>query len=198
MNMILIMMECYHLMVLRAYDDRNEGTYNLNVTLIVEILVHQSRNEKKELKSGEAKQTPLASVPLLEEGDTLALEYHPLNVNVTRISDAYYSTPKLKKRLVGLEDDVDFYPGREGINFNKGVREKRHGSSWYSRSRSHDTGHSYYKDRSLNATAYKEMIDSYLKNANRTLTKEDPPVIDQWKKIGNFDQKKEAEIPQRG
>ena len=46
-----------------------------------EILVHQSRNEKKELKSGEANQTQLASVPLLEEGNTLALEYHPLNVN---------------------------------------------------------------------------------------------------------------------
>lgn len=159
--------------------------------------MHQSRNEKKELKSGEANQTQLASVPLLQEGDSLALEHHHLNDNVTRRSDAYYSTPKLKrKRLVDLEADVDFDPGREGINSNKGVSEKRHGSSWYSRSRSHAAEHSY-KDRSLNATAYKEMIDSYLKDVNRTPTTEEPPVMDQRKEIGNFGQKKEAEIPER-
>ncbi|KAL2955351.1 hypothetical protein AAZX31_18G023400 [Glycine max] len=162
-----------------------------------EIIVYHGRNETLELKSGEANQTQLASVPLLQEGDSLALEHHHLNDNVTRRSDAYYSTPKLKrKRLVDLEADVDFDPGREGINSNKGVSEKRHGSSWYSRSRSHAAEHSY-KDRSLNATAYKEMIDSYLKDVNRTPTTEEPPVMDQRKEIGNFGQKKEAEIPER-
>ncbi|TKY47586.1 SNF2 domain-containing protein CLASSY 1 [Spatholobus suberectus] len=164
------------------------------------IIVYRRRNKTKEVKSvDEANQnehkTQLASVPLLEEGDSLTLEHRPLNDKVTR-SKAHYSTPKLKRKgLFGLEDDVDFDPGREGINSNKGVREKRH-RSWYSRSRSHDAEQAY-KERRLNAADYKEMIDSYLKDINGTPTKEEPPITNQWKEESNLGQKKEAEIPQR-
>ncbi|RDX72430.1 SNF2 domain-containing protein CLASSY 2, partial [Mucuna pruriens] len=44
---------------------------------------------------------------------------------------------------------------------------------------------------------YKEMIDSYLKDVNRTPTKEETLIMDQWKEISNLGQKKEAEISQR-
>nr|KYP44957.1 DNA repair and recombination protein RAD54 [Cajanus cajan] len=164
-----------------------------------EIIVYHRRNKTKEVKSREDNQnehqTQLATVPLLEGGDSSALEDRPLNDKVTR-SKPRNSTRKFhRKRLFDEEDYADFDPGREGINSNQGVREKRH-SSWYSRSKSQD-GEQAYKDRSLNAAAYKEMIDSYLKDINRIPTTEETPIKDQWKEICNLGQRKEVKIPQR-
>ncbi|KAL2333450.1 hypothetical protein Fmac_014663 [Flemingia macrophylla] len=158
-----------------------------------EIIVYRRRKKTcvNECNQNE-RQTQLASVALLEGGGSLALEHLPLNDKVTR-SKAHNSTRKPQRKR--LEDDADYVPGMEGINFNQGVGEKRH-SSWYSRSRNHDAGQAY-KDRSLNADAYKKMIDSYFKDINRIPTKEELPITDQWKEISNMGEKKEAEIPQR-
>lgn len=52
-------------------------------------------------------------------------------------------------------------------------------------------------DRSLNASTYEEMIYSYLKDINRTPTKEEASVMELWKEISWSEKKKEAETPER-
>ncbi|RDX72429.1 SNF2 domain-containing protein CLASSY 2, partial [Mucuna pruriens] len=114
----------------KCIEEHGDNSQKANeVSSCREIIVYS--NKTKDVKSGEANQTQHATVPLLEEGGSLALEHHPLNDKVTRSNAHYSSTPKLpRKRLLDLEDDVDFDPKWEGINSNKGVRGKRH-RSWY-------------------------------------------------------------------
>lgn len=144
-----------------------------------QIVMYSRRNSTKKLKSGEANQnehqTQLASVPLLE-GDSLVLEHNAFNDKGTS-SKANYSNPEPKrKRFLDLEDDEGSDPGWEDLNSNL------------------NSNGNY---RSLNATSYKEIIDSYLKDMNRIPTKEEPTVMDLWKEISKSEKKKEAEIPQR-
>ncbi|CAJ1858568.1 unnamed protein product [Sphenostylis stenocarpa] len=148
------------------------------------IIVYHRKNGKKELKSAKSAetnqnehQTQLDSYPRLEERDSLALEHPLLNDKITR-SNANHSNPDHKrKRLLDLDDDEGSDPEGKELNFNVSSNKGN--------------------DRSLNATAYKEMIDSYLKDINRTPMEEEPTVMNLWKKISNLEQKKKAEIPQR-
>ena len=102
-----------------------------------------------------------------------------------------YSAPKLHRKNSVDPDDMDIEPRWEGINFKKRVQEKKyHSSSTYSRSRNLDEERAY-KDRTLNAATYKEMIDSYLRNINKMQTEEEPTIRDQWMGTSNCEQKKE-------
>ncbi|KAK7387481.1 hypothetical protein VNO78_28319 [Psophocarpus tetragonolobus] len=115
-------------------DEEGDNSQKVNeMSSCRAITVYSRRNKTKEVKSGEANQNEL-------KADSLTLERHPLNDKVPR-SNAYYKSPK-RTKLFGLEDDSDFAPRREGINFNKGVGEKTHGS------------YSYLKD--VNTTPIKE------------------------------------------
>ncbi|KAL9332645.1 hypothetical protein ACSQ67_002255 [Phaseolus vulgaris] len=107
---------------------------------------------------------------LVYKRDSLALEHHDLNDKGTS-SNANYSNHKHKRKRF-----LDSDPGWEDLNSN--LKSNRN-------------------YRSLNATDYKEIIDSYLKDINRTPTKEEPTVMDLWKEITKLEKKKEAEIPQR-
>ncbi|KAK7379409.1 hypothetical protein VNO80_04868 [Phaseolus coccineus] len=99
----------------------------------------------------------------LKKRDSLALEHHALNDKGTS-SNANYSNPERKrKRFLDLKDDEGSDPGWEDLNSN--LKSKRN-------------------DRSLNATAYKEIIDSYLKDINRTPTKEEPTIL--YEEIGIY------------
>jgi DNA repair and recombination RAD54-like protein len=55
-----------------------------------------------------------------------------------------------------------------------------------------------YKDRTLNASAYKNLINSYLSNINTTIpVEEETPIIDQWKKCNTtnaVEQNEETDI----
>ncbi|RDX67244.1 SNF2 domain-containing protein CLASSY 2, partial [Mucuna pruriens] len=122
-----------------------------------------------------------------EKNDDLSLRYH-----------YSYGTPKLqRKSLSGLDDMVDLGNKWEGINSNKGVQGKKHRTT-YLRSRDYGEEKRYnYKDRTLNAAAYKELINSYLKNINTKPIEEEPSIADQWKEsntTSSVGQKKETEI----
>lgn len=111
-----------------------------------------------------------------------------------------YGTPKLQRKSLCDLDDMDLGGTRwEGINSNKGVQKEKYRPT-YSRSRNPE-GERTYRDRTLNAAAYKELINSYLQNINTKPTKEEPPVTDQWKQCqatSGFSQKRETEISHGG
>lgn len=107
-----------------------------------------------------------------------------------------YGTPKSqRKSLCGL-DHMGLGNKWERIKSNKGSQERKYHST-YSRSRNHgEERHYNYKDRTLNATAYKELINSYLKNINARPVKEELPITDQWKQCNtpsSFGQKGDTE-----
>ncbi|QCE01379.1 SNF2 domain-containing protein CLASSY 2-like [Vigna unguiculata] len=124
----------------------------------------------------------------VEKADDLSLRYH-----------YSYGVPKSKrKNLSGLDDIVDLGNKWEGIRSNKEAQKKKFHAS-YSRSRDHGEEKRYnYKDRTLNAAAYKDLINSYLKNINTISTQEEPSITDQWKEINttsSIGQKTETENP---
>ncbi|KAF7816520.1 SNF2 domain-containing protein CLASSY 1-like isoform X2 [Senna tora] len=106
-----------------------------------------------------------------------------------------YVNPKLqRKNSIGL-DDMDFQSRWEGINSNKGEHGKKYHSTL---SRSRQAGEEKtYKDRSLSAGAYKELIDSYLKKIDTTPSEAEPLITDQWmqfKETSNYGQKTGIEV----
>ncbi|KAE9596211.1 putative calcium/calmodulin-dependent protein kinase chromatin remodeling SNF2 family [Lupinus albus] len=105
-----------------------------------------------------------------------------------------YGTSKIKSKNSFFMDDMDLGGTKwEGICSSKGAQEKTY-RPIYSRSRNHEEERRY-KDRSLNATAYKDLINSYLRNINTKPTTEEPPVTDQWKQFqetSGFSEKKET------
>ncbi|KAK7300481.1 hypothetical protein RJT34_11325 [Clitoria ternatea] len=110
-----------------------------------------------------------------------------------------YGTPKLQKKSTsGLDDLVDLGNKWEGLNYNKGVQDRKYHSTYLrSRNNGGEERPRAYKDRTLNAAAYKDLINSYLKNINTKPTNEEPPITEQWKqsKITNgFGRSMETEI----
>ncbi|OIW02735.1 hypothetical protein TanjilG_29511 [Lupinus angustifolius] len=92
-----------------------------------------------------------------------------------------YGISKLQRKDSSVMDDMDLGGTKwEGISSSKGVQDKTYHPT-YSRSRNPDEERTY-KDRTLNATAYKDLINSYLKNINVTPT-EELPVTDHWKQL---------------
>ncbi|KAK4277790.1 hypothetical protein QN277_015732 [Acacia crassicarpa] len=90
----------------------------------------------------------------------------------------YFGTCNVQRKdLSGLED-MDIENRWEGICSNKEIRGKKYHSPM-KRSKSHREERTY-KNRSSSDAAYKELIDSYLKNVDTTLSKEEPPITDQW------------------
>ncbi|XP_028804695.1 SNF2 domain-containing protein CLASSY 2-like [Neltuma alba] len=108
-----------------------------------------------------------------------------------------HGTPKLKRKNSLGFDDKDFEGRWEGINSNKAAVQGRKYYSTIS-SRQSDEERTY-KARSLSAGAYKELIDSYLKNMNAKPSKAEPPITEQWmqfKETSNLGQKSETKAPQ--
>ncbi|KAK7276429.1 hypothetical protein RIF29_17568 [Crotalaria pallida] len=108
-----------------------------------------------------------------------------------------YGTSKSQKNSsFAVMDDMDLGRSKwEGISSSKGVVQEKTYRPTYSRSINPDEERTY-KDRSLNATAYKDLINSFLKNINTKPTQEEPPVTDQWKQFqetSGFSQKRETE-----
>ncbi|XP_025667480.1 SNF2 domain-containing protein CLASSY 1 isoform X1 [Arachis hypogaea] len=92
-----------------------------------------------------------------------------------------YSTSKFQRKALRDLDDMNLAPKWEGIHSSKGAQDRRYRPA-FSRNR-HPDEERTYKDRTLNATAYKELINSYLKNINTKPTKEEMPISDQWKQF---------------
>ncbi|KAK4267930.1 hypothetical protein QN277_024648 [Acacia crassicarpa] len=123
-----------------------------------------------------------SKIPDLEEIDDIASRRH-----------YNHSIPKLKGKNSCDFDDLHFEGKWEGINSNKAVQGRKYHST-ISRVRQSDEERTY-KARSLSAGAYKELIDSYLKNMNAKPTKAEPPIAEQWiqfKETSNFGQKRET------
>lgn len=95
-----------------------------------------------------------------------------------------YSTSKLHKNSLCDADDIDLGTKWAGINSSKGSQARKHRPT-HLRSRNQDSERSYYKDRTLNAAAYKDLINSYLKNMNTRPDEEETPLTDQWKQHSN-------------
>nr|KYP73095.1 DNA repair and recombination protein RAD54 [Cajanus cajan]KYP73146.1 DNA repair and recombination protein RAD54 [Cajanus cajan] len=180
-----------------------------------ELVVYSRKRPKiRKVKSGDDAQSEhqnhLAIIPLPDQDDPVAIEHGDLNEKVTRkdaektddLSLRYnnysYGAPKSqRKNLCGLDDMVDLGNKWEGINSNKGAYGKKPRIT-YLRSKNHEEERRYhYKDRTLNAAAYKDLINSYLKNINTKPSNEEPSIADQWKQsntTSNTDQKIEEEI----
>ncbi|MCH89603.1 DNA repair and recombination protein RAD54-like protein, partial [Trifolium medium] len=94
----------------------------------------------------------------------------------------FFGTPKLQKKSLGDLGDMDLGNRWEGIKrkTNKGFKEGKYRST-YLRNPGEGGTHRY-KDRTLNASAYKNLINSYLSNINTTIPVEETPITDQWKK----------------
>ncbi|CAI8586349.1 unnamed protein product [Vicia faba] len=109
----------------------------------------------------------------------------------------FFGSSKLQKKSLGGLDDMELGNKWERIKrkSKKGFREGKYRSTYL---RNNDEGRTHnYKDRSLNATAYKDLINSYLLNINEIPVKEEPPITAQWKKrdtTNGVGQKEEAEI----
>ncbi|XP_061351761.1 SNF2 domain-containing protein CLASSY 1-like [Gastrolobium bilobum] len=203
-------------------EDVNNCQKVKKVNTCRELVVYKRRANRRaktgEVKLGDANQNEhqnqLAIIPFPDQGDPIALEHYDVNDKVTRSyghectenSSRYHhlkNSPKLKgnnKRSLCDLDDMDIGNKWEGINSNKGTQEKKYHST-YSRSRNLGEEKTYKgRDRTLNAAAYKELINSYLKKMNTRPAKEEPSVTDQWKQVqatSMFGQPKETELSHR-
>ena len=122
-----------------------------------------------------------------EKSDDLSWRYH-----------YSYGAPKSQRKgLSDLDDMVNLGNKWEGISSSKVVKGKKHRTTYFG-SRDHGEEKRYnYKDRSLNAAAYKDLINSYLKNINTRPTNEEPAIADQWKQTetpSSIGQKTETEV----
>ncbi|MED6135724.1 SNF2 domain-containing protein CLASSY [Stylosanthes scabra] len=147
-------------------------------------------------------QTPVLVFPPAKKDEPLPLPKNLYNLNdkdnmqetgkegkveefSARIRSGYGAAKLHMKNSVDL-DDVDIELGLEWTNSKRRVQEKRkhHSSSrTYSNSIMNlDDEERSYKDRTLNAASYKEIIDSYLRKIEKvpTVEKEQPSIMDQW------------------
>ncbi|XP_061375050.1 SNF2 domain-containing protein CLASSY 1-like [Gastrolobium bilobum] len=98
---------------------------------------------------------------------------------------------KVQRKDVSEFDDMDIEPRWEGLNSKKGVEDKKY-HSMNTTSRNHYVERAY-KDRTLNADVYKEIIDSHLKNMNKIPIVEEPSIKEKWTETSCFGKEKEAE-----
>ncbi|KAM5556763.1 SNF2 domain-containing protein CLASSY 1-like [Rosa sericea] len=182
----------------------------------------ESKIKWMKVKSGVAKNKTkkhradqLAIVPASVKSDQLTLGNFPPNANgpANRSKDSgefptkhYYrfSTSKAQKqkrnKIAGLEDmDVQtkWDGGASSSRFpRRGYHYAYHHPSIRSKRTDRYTG--AYSKRSLNAGAYKELINKFLKDMDCS-NKQEPNIMDQWKDFKankNSDQKDETEMPE--
>ncbi|KAG6670301.1 SNF2 domain-containing protein CLASSY 1-like isoform X1 [Carya illinoinensis] len=193
--------------------EHNEGKPKIHARRIKpfeDLLEYKQTTKPTEVKSSMASQTEhqteLAIIPLPEESGPIAFEHHhhlaKSNGNyeeITEHSARYYymnSTPKLQRKKISGLEDMEFEGRWEGKDSNREVQRKR-SHSVFSKRDSFGEQRNYQK-RSLSAGAYKDLIDSFLKNMDTTVKKEEPQIIDQWKKstdTNSLDQRREVEPP---
>ncbi|KAK9951080.1 hypothetical protein M0R45_006542 [Rubus argutus] len=182
----------------------------------------ESKIKWMKVKSGVAKNKTkkhradqLAIVPASVKSDQLTLGNFPPNANRPsnhakesgEFSTKHYyrfSTSKAQKqkrnKIAGLED-LDFQTkwdgGASSSRFpRRGYHYAYHHPSIRSKRTDRYTG--AYSKRSLNAGAYKELINKFLKDMDCS-NKQEPNIMDQWKEFKankNSDQKDETEMPE--
>jgi DNA repair and recombination RAD54-like protein len=176
-----------------------------------DLIVCKRKGKSREVKSSVASQienkTQLAIVPLPDESDPIVFErYRHLaksrgnyEDDITEISSKYYyidSAPKAQRNKISGLEDMDFEGGCEGKASEREVQRKRYRSVYTKRDNLSEER--TYQKRSLNVGAYKDMINSFLKNMDTTVKKEEPQIIDQWKKCketNSLDQSTDLEPP---
>lgn len=177
----------------------NESNNNSNkLSVRDDLSVFKSRIKSLEMKSGMSDdvedKNELAIVPLLDE-QPIASDPYPDSANgsgnytkqITEMSATYYyinNKRKIRKRKFSDYEDVDFENDscRVKASSSKGRRTSYHSISYK------EDGHPKerpWQKRSLSAGAYKDLINSFLKNIDSTIKKEEPQIIDQWKEFKN-------------
>lgn len=177
----------------------NESNNNSNkLSVRDDLSVFKSRIKSLEMKSGMSDdvedKNELAIVPLLDE-QPIASDPYPDGANgsgnytkqITEMSATYYyinNKRKIRKRKFSDYEDVDFENDscRVKASSSKGRRTSYHSISYK------EDGHPKerpWQKRSLSAGAYKDLINSFLKNIDSTIKKEEPQIIDQWKEFKN-------------
>lgn len=196
-------------------EGHNEGEQKVRSCTInpcEDLPVSKRKTKSWEVKSSVANQREhpgqLAIVPLPDESHPIAIEHYNFlgksrgnyEEEVTEISSNYYymnSIPKVQRKKISGLEDVEFEGGWEGRASDKRVHRTR----YHSVSSKRDLGEERtYQKRSLSAGAYKDLINSFLKNMDSTSKQEDsePHIVDQWKKFKattSWNQPKEVEQP---
>lgn len=171
----------------------------------------KSRIRSMEMKSGMSDEVEdknqLAIVPLFDE-QPIASDPYPDDANncgnytkqITEMSARYYyinNKGKVQKKNFSASEDVDFENGSSrGKAASSNGRRSRYRSISYKEDGQPEK--KPWQKRSLSAGAYKDLINSFLKNIDSTIKKEEPQVIDQWKEFKNkscLDKKIEMELP---
>lgn len=154
------------------------------------LLVCKSNTKSMNAKSGVTKrkerQAQLASTSTSDKSEVLYLEYSHLHAKSTpihakkssEISLQYYYNNKSRVRQKHTSDFEDRELGStwEGKNLKKRTPKKKYHSSSFK----NPTVERTYQRRTLSAGAYKEMINSFLKNMDCTSNHEQN-ITDQWK-----------------
>ncbi|GKU92186.1 hypothetical protein SLEP1_g5949 [Rubroshorea leprosula] len=164
-----------------------------------DIVVYKDKANSREVKRRwknlipSEHQNKLALVPVPSESDSVVAEqYHPpkspRNYSEERgeISFNCYKTranhSNQRQKIPALDYmDYEFTWKRRFFN-NRGQSRSRHSTcSRRDRSRRDDFDEpAAYRKAPLSAGAYIKLINSYMRNIDSTITKEEPPVIDQW------------------
>ncbi|KAL6128043.1 hypothetical protein ACLB2K_071401 [Fragaria x ananassa] len=115
-----------------------------------------------------------------------------------------FSTSKAQKpkrnKIAGLED-MDVHTKWDGGASSSRFQRRGYHNAYHHppiRSKRTDRYNGAYSKRSLNAGAYKELINKFLKDMDCS-NKQEPNIMDQWKNFKekkNFDQKGETEMPE--
>ncbi|GLT78895.1 hypothetical protein SLA2020_504130 [Shorea laevis] len=182
-----------------------------------DIVVSKDKAKSSEVKSRwknpilSEHQNKLALVPVPSESDSLAIErYHhpksPRNYSeeMDNISFKHYKlngNRMTQRQKIPALDYMDYEFMWKRRFFNNRVQSKSHHSicSRRDRSRREDFDEPLsFRKTPLSAGAYNKLINSYLRNIDSTITKEEPLVIDRWNefKKGKLSEKRiETEQP---
>ncbi|GAV83780.1 SNF2_N domain-containing protein/Helicase_C domain-containing protein [Cephalotus follicularis] len=152
----------------------------------------KSKPKPRELSTSVAnqieRQNQLAIVPVLDETNPVAHEEFYLHIKdcknyteeIDEICSRYYAS-KCNRALPRkkLSDFEDMFESRwAGRALNKKVPSKRYRSMC---SKGEDYSEPLtYRRTTLSAGAYSKLINSYMKNIDSTMTKEEPNIVDQW------------------
>ncbi|KAH7537612.1 hypothetical protein FEM48_Zijuj03G0111400 [Ziziphus jujuba var. spinosa] len=154
------------------------------------LLEFKSNTESVNVKSGVTKRkkrrAQLAITPISDKSEAINLEYSHLHAKSTpihakknsEISLQYYYNNKSRVRRKHTSDfeDIELDSIWEGKTPKRRGRKKKYHSSNFKSPTEERT----YQKRTLSAGAYKEMINSFLKNMDCTSNQEQN-ITDQWK-----------------
>lgn len=166
----------------------------------------KSRLRSLEMSDEVEDKNQLAIVPVIDE-QPIASDPYPDDANgcgnftkqITEMSARYYyinNKRKVRKRNSSDFEDENFENGSWGKALSSKGRKTRYHSICYKEDGS--PKERTWQKRSLGAGAYKDLINSFLKNIDSTIQKEEPQIIDQWKEFKNktsLDKRNEMELP---